>query len=306
MAVSTVHVLHGILNGSTFLSQISNAQVSSGIEYLIGQASGMPYAQFVGNLGQNPSTSFDCTQLKTVLDLTNAMTGIVDLSGANTDLHMKKVQDLGRRVADATTEHMRFRMAQAWLGVDRITAGHRQEATASCRLGTTFDGTNNPLVPAGSLANTGTSTSDTHWVVGPVYLNTVLLPGVQDITIDFQRNYLEAGGEGELYPTFAAAREYNPVITIRCLELPAWTTFGLNGTVLTAGSFYLFKVAPTGRVAVATAEHIKFAATKGLITVDDTASGGNQEGITAVRVTLVGSSATVEPITVNTAIAITT
>src|SRR6188474_652750 len=122
MAVGTVHVLHGVVNASTFLSQISNSQLSSGIETLVAMATGMPYAQFVANFGQNPSTTFDCTQIKTLLDLTNAMTGIVDLSAANTDIHLKKVTDLGRREADASAVHMRFRIAQAWLGVERITA----------------------------------------------------------------------------------------------------------------------------------------------------------------------------------------
>jgi hypothetical protein len=305
MAVSTMYALHGILNSSTFISQISNAQVSSGLEYYIAQAAGMPYSQFVATMAANPGVTFDTPQLKTVLDLSGAMTGIASLAAANTDLHFKKISDLGRRVADATAEHLRFRMAQAWLGVESITAGHRSVASASVRLGTTYDGSNVPLVPAGTLALAGTPTAALHYVSGPVYLNTVALPGVQDITIDFGRNYIEAGGEGELYNTFAALGSYNPVITIRCTE-HKWDTYGLAGTALTAGSFYLRKLATTGRVADGTAEHIKFAATAGLITVDDSSGGNSDPSITTYRVTLVGSSSTVEPITVDTAVAITT
>lgn len=305
MAVSTAYVLHGILNSSTFISQISNAQPSPAIETMLSEPAGFPYPLFVANQGQNPVTTFETSQLKTILDLTGALSSIVDLSGANTDLHYKKVADLGRRVADATTEHIRFRMSQAFLSLERITAGHRTEAVASCRLGVTYDGSNSPLVPAGSLALAGTPTSATHWLAGPVYLNTVALPGVQEITIDFQRQLLELGGEGELYNTFVACQVYRPVITIRCTE-HAWATYGLNGTALTAGSFYLRKMATTGRVADGTAQHIKFAATAGLITVDDTTGGGNEAGITTYRVTLVGADTSTEPITVSTAVAITT
>lgn len=305
MAASTVYVLHGIVNSSTFISQIDNAQVSSGVQTMIAQAAGMPNAQFAATMSANPGITFDSPQLKTILDLTGAMSGIANLSGANTDLHFKKVSDLGRRVADATTEHLRFRMAQAWLSLESITAGHRSVASASCRVGTTYDGSNSPLVPAGTLALAGTPTAALHYVAGPVYLNTVALPGVQDITIDFQRQIMELGGEGELYNTFAALQTYNPVITIRCLE-HKWDTYGLNGTALTAGSFYLRKLARTGRVADGTAEHIKFAATAGLITVDDSSGGASEPSMTTYRITLIGADSTTEPITVDTAIAITT
>src|SRR5688572_2076696 len=149
MAVSTVHVLHGIHNGSTFLSQIVNARPITDNQLLVAQSAGLPFPLFVGTMAGNPAVPFETTQLKTVLDLSGALESIVDLSANNTDLLFKKVQDLGRRVADASAAHMRFRMSQAFLVLDRITAGHNSEAVASCRLGTTYDGSNNPLVPAG-------------------------------------------------------------------------------------------------------------------------------------------------------------
>jgi hypothetical protein len=305
MAVSTLHVLHGVVSGSTMISQVVNARAIADIQTLVAESAGLPFPLFVGNMGQNPGLPLETTQVKTVLDTTGALTSISDLSGFNTDLYFKAVQDLGRRVADATLGHLRFRMSQAFMTLDRITAGNRTEAVASARIGCTFDGTNAPLVPAGSLALAGVPSSAEHFVAGPVFLNTVQLPGVQDITIEFNRVLMEVSGDGELYNTFAAMQSYSPVITIRTPTNP-WTTYGLNGTVLTAGSFYLRKVAPTGRVADGTAEHIKFAATAGLITVDESTGGNNEQSMTTVRVTLVGANATTEPITVNTAIAITT
>jgi hypothetical protein len=304
MSVSTIYVLHGIQNSSTFISQINSARPSPQLELLIAEAAGLPFPLFAGTMAANPETPFETPQVKTILDLTGALSSIVDLSGANTDLYFKKVQDLGRRVADATTVHLRFRMAQAFLALDRITAGHKTPAVASCRLGTTYDGTNKPIVPAGSLALAGTPTAAQHFYAGPVWLNTVSLPGVQETTFDFQRQLLLIGGDGELYNTFAAMMIYRADITIRCTE-HAWQTYGLDGTALTAGSFYLRKGIATGRDADGSATHIKFAATAGLITVDESSGGGNEASLTTYRVTCVGADAATEPITVNTAVAIT-
>jgi hypothetical protein len=242
------------------------------------------------------------------LDLSGALSSIVDLSGANTDLLFKATADLGRRVADATTSHVRFRMAQAYLALNQITAGHESEAVASCILGTTYDGSNAPLVAAGSVALSGTPTSATHYVAGPVSLNASTLSGVQDISIDFGRRLIVLGGDGEIYPTFCACQFYSPTITIRTLT-HVWQTYGITGTALSgsAGAFtaYLRKVSNVGRVADGTAEHIKFTGTTGTIQVDEATGGNNDPSMVTVRVTLVGSSATTEPIAVDTAIAIT-
>lgn len=300
MSISTVDVLHGVVNSSTFLSQISNSRVSPQMQMLLAQSAGLPYSVFVGNQATNPDVTFDCTQVKTILDLTGALTSIVDLSGGNTDLHFKSVTDLGRRLADATTGHKRFRMAQAFLSLQSITAGHNREASASVRIGTTYDGSNNPLVPAGSLALAGTPSSAEHFVAGPVVVNTVQLPGVEDITIDFGRQLIEAGGDGELYNTFAACAFYAPVITIRGYTT-AWATYGLNGTALTALTVYLRKVASTGRVADGTSQHIAFTSSAGLISVDETSSGNNEPAMTTVRIQCISASASAESIAVNTA-----
>jgi hypothetical protein len=303
MPVGTVHVLHGIANSSTFISQITSSTPTPGIEQILSTGAGMPFPLFAGNIGQNPSLGFESTQMKTLLDLTGALESIVDLSGSNTDLLYKKASDHGRRVADATAEHTRLRIARAWLGIDSISAGHRSLATASCRLGTTFDGSNAPIVPAGSVALSGTPTSAAHWIGGPVVLNTVAIPGVQDFTIDFGREYFEAGGSGELYNTHCHLKSYSPVVTIRTLD-HSWATYGLNGTVLTAGDFYLYHLSPTGRVANATETHIKFSATAGLITVEDTTAGASETAVTTIRVQLLGANSTTEPITCDTTAAI--
>lgn len=303
MSVSTAHVLHGIVNSSTFLSQIVNARPMTDAQLLVSAPAGLPFPLFAATMGVNPSVPFESTQIKTLLDLTGALTSIVDWTGANTDLYFKKIADEGRRVADASSAHLRCRMSQAALSVDRISAGHNSEAVASCRLLTTYDGSNAPFVQAGSTALSGTPTSAEHFVAGPVSLNTVTIPGVLDISIEFNRDVMMLASDGEIYPTFVAQRVYSPVVTFRVLE-HVWYTYGIIGTALTAATFYLRKVTTDGRVANATQEHIAFTATAGVIHVDEASGGGNDESVVSVRATLVGSNATTEPIAVDTTAAI--
>jgi hypothetical protein len=304
MAVSTVHVLHGIVNASTFISQINSANPITNIERLVAESAGLPYPLFTATMGVHPAIPFESPQLTTILNLSGALSSIVNLSAANTDLYYKRVDDLGRRIADASLAHKQFRMSQAYLTLDSITASNRGEATARCRLGTTFDGTNAPLIPTGSKALAGTPISPDHFVVGPVSLNGSVLAGVEDTTIELNRTLYELSSDGEIYPTFAAQRFYSPVVTIRCYE-HVWDSFGILGNALTAGVFYLRRVASNGRVPDGTASHIKFTADTGTIHMEDASGGGNDPSMVTVRCTLVSANASAEPIAVNTASAIT-
>ena len=306
MAVATAHVLHGIVSASpsAFISQISNARMSSGISALVAKAAGFPEPLFTGNEHQEPGIAFDCTQISTILGITGLTIG--SLAAGNTDLYFKKLAYLASRTADATTAHTRVRMAEAFLLCNRITAGHRQEAVAQCRIGAIYDGTNEPMVPAGTVALSGTPTSAEHFYAGPVFLNGSQVNGVQDIEIDFGRTLIEAGGESELYNTFVCEEGIAPVITIRCLDLPWATPVGLNGLAITSLSVYLRKQGTTSKVANGTAEHIKFAATSGLAVIEDTESGDNNPQMSTIKFILKAPNASGSSLTLTNGVAITT
>jgi hypothetical protein len=303
MSVGNVWVLHGIVNGATFLSQISNDRVVSGIQNVLAYAAGFPQPLFTGVMQQNPGCLFDTKQIKTVLDLAGISMG--NLSGANTDMYFKKAVNLGSREADASTVHLRLRAAASGISWTRISAGTARDADISAVISIPFDGTNAPVVPAGSVALAGTPGADQNFVAGPIWLNGVQYNAVQEVTIESGVQLLAAFGDGELYPTFIGVQIAQPTITFRTLENP-WVALGLNGIALTSLSCYLRKRATLGRVADGTAQHIKFSATAGHAAIDETASGDNQEAGTMIRCTLVAPNAAGNAMTVNTAIAITT
>lgn len=304
MAVSNVFVLHGIaIGGDYFISQITNSRPSPAIETILARSAGFPEPLFVGNMGQKPMVSFDTTQVATILGLTGI--GLADLTGYTVDLHYKLTTNRGSRVADASASHYRFRMANAVLACDRISVGHRTEASASCMLYNPYDGSNEPIVPLGSTSLAGTPTSSEHFVAGPVYFNGSEFAEVQDSTIDFGRSLIQAGSAGELYDTFIAEQELSPTVSVKGLGIP-WFGAGLNGTALTSMSVYLRKVATTGRVANGTASHIKFAATAGIVYPEDASGGGNSPVVTSLRAQLIAPDASGHAISLTNGIAITT
>lgn len=306
MPIATIDLLHGIVNSSTFISQFTSQEVSPGIEALVAHAAGQIYPQFAGNMGQKIEIRFTTPQVKTILDLTSS-DGIHDMSGANTDLFFKVAADQGNRTASASAAHHRFRAAQAFLVLERITAGHRSEAQAQCRLICAYDGTNSPLVYAGSTALSGTPTSAEHFVLGECHLNGGELDAVQDLDLDWGQFIFQGGSAGELYDTFHAQMQSTPTVTMNVLGSGFWGTATLNGLDLSSASLYLRKMSRTGRVADGTAEHIKFTLADGLIFVERTSGDGMGPNVTTITVRPIAANDTDPSITVSsTAVAITT
>lgn len=297
MTMPTQFVLHGILNSSTFISQISRARVMTGMEYLIGHPSGLPVPMFCGNIGTTPVVEFESSQLATLLGLTGA--SLYNLSGANTDLYWKEVVNLSNRQADATTEHIRKRMASCALSVDRITLTHRGEGTASCRIIPIWNGSVDPIVITANVALSGTPTSTTHYLLGPASFNGTLLTGIQEMTIDYNRVIRMNGGEGQQYITACWEESIAPVVTIKGLNVP-WATYGLNGLALTASLFYARRLGTTGPVSDATTTNLIWTGTTGLVSIEESSSGANAPVETTVRVNCTVASASGSPLVYST------
>lgn len=286
MSVSTIHVLHGLrLPSGAFLSELTNARISTAMEDLIGLAAGHPYPLFTGAHTMKPEISGRSPAIETLLTATG-LTGL-DTSAGNTDFYLKKATDLGIRVANATTGHLRFRATQGLLITQRITARHGQIAEAEFRYLPTWDGTNNPLVAAGSVALAGAEAGAEWFTLGPVSFNSVQIPGVEEVTYDFGIALYEEGSDGEPYLTFAGVKELNPVmVTVRTKEATVWTSYTAEGTALANFTGYLRAKAQDGiNEANATAAHVKFTnSLGGRLVVDNSEGGGNELVSNQVRI----------------------
>jgi len=305
MPLANIDVLHGIVNGSTFISEFTAQEVSPSIQPFLSHSAGHMYPQHADVMKAMPEIRFTTPQIKTILDLVDD-DGIADLSAANTDLYFKAAADQSNRTADATTAHHRYRASKVLLVLERISAPHDGDAQAQCRLICSYDGTNAPLVYAGSVALAGTPATAAHYTLGEVHINGSEIDGPQNMDLDWGQNILQAGGSGELYNTFHCQLQSTPRVTIDVMNSVPWTLG--QAFDLTAGcSFYLRKRSRTGRVADATAEHIKLTASEGLGCIERTSGDGMSPNTTTIALNLIAPDATTAPLIVSsTAVAITT
>ena len=306
MSVDGVYLLHGVrLPSGSFLSQLTDATPQANLSDIIGRASGYPDPLFVGTTGSSVDLPFTTPQLKTVLDACGAPFA-ASLTGGNTDLYFKAAADLGVREADATTIHQRFRMTRGIIYWSGITAEHRQVATLSGMIVPTFDGSNLPLVPAGSVALAGTPTAAEFYTLGPIAINTVPITGLKRVRVTLGQELIREGASGELYDTFCAVGERSFLVELESLKVGLWNSYGLTGAAVTGLTVYLRRLTPDGDLyADGASQHIALAATAGKVLPNNTTGGGNTSSNTTLRILLRAPNASTAALTVATTSTIT-
>lgn len=308
MAVATIHTLHGIQTPSSFLSQLSNVRCNLNHDVVAGFAAGWPQPLFQGIIRQRPEFAFTTQQLSTLLNLCGAFGA--DLSGGNTDLYWRKATEFGSRQAAASAVHQRVRAAQAMLFWNRISAAHGRVAEADCRLLVPYDGTNDPLVFAGSVALAGTPVASEYFTLGPVRYNSgggdVTINGVQDCGVDAGIRPFQAGGDGEPWDTFVGLGEVAPGVTLRALDFAPPAALSIDGLALTAWTVYFRRIQADGAAyANAATQHIKITGAAGLLLLDDQQAGDNREGTISLTIRPRAASAAADWLTITLGSAIT-
>ncbi len=305
MAVSATERLDKIvLPSSTEISVINSARIDAGITNQTMRPAGHAHPMFTSNQSQTPKVEFTTPQLDVVL-------GYMTLAGVamgTTDLYLKAASNPGN-VARATTGHKKLRMTAGVGYWSQINLKHNAPSDITGVLEPIYDGTNDPIVYAGSQALSGNLAVGTFFGAGPVAINGTALGAVQSISVASGIQTTKLGGESEEFPTFAGIEMTEPVITIQFQREYNWSSIGLRGTTLDGTNglvFYARKFSNgASRVANATAEHIKFTVLNGLANPVDS-SGQNSSPISdTIRIHARSASDSVLPMTVNTASAIT-
>ena len=301
MTVSNVYVLHGVnFPGGQFLSELTSGTPATNLDDLMGYASGHPDPLFVANKRAKPDVSFSTPQVKTMLTLCGAG-GMADLSAGNTDLYYKQATNLGERQSAASTVHKRFRMASGAVYWTEVSAGQDEDATLSGRICPIYNGTNAPLVPAGSIALAGTPSGSEFFTLGPVKVNGTELPGIKRVTISLGLTATEEAASGELYTSFCGVQQRAPVVTIETLQVDAWDGYGLLGTAISSLVVYLRRRDPDGSLyANGSSQHISFTASAGKIVPNNVSGAGNAPATAGLRCLLRTTSASSSVLTIAT------
>jgi hypothetical protein len=165
-----------------------------------------------------------------------------------------------------------------------------------------WDGTNDIIVPAGTLALSGNLACDPRYGAGPVSINGSAIAGVQSIEVSSGAQIVELGASSEQWPTVVAITRVNPVVRITTTSIQL-ATMGISGTALNGTTGLVFWGRRL-RSADASSHHIKGVGLNGIVHVESE-SGESAEDYRAVLVvTLSSASDSVMPLIFTTAQAI--
>jgi hypothetical protein len=305
MPVSTIHKIDKIvLPSSVEFSQVVSSDVSAGIQALKVRPPGHPHVMFSANQKSEPGIQFTTQELTTLLDSISVGGAAV---GNSSYVYYKLATETGA-VARATASHHRLVIAEMLAYWNSITLPHNGSGEAQVMLVPNFDGTNAPIVYAGSVALSGNLTVSQLFGAGPAAINGTQLPAIQNIDIQSGVQLLRQGGDSEEYDTFIGVETTDVIITIQLTEAVNWGTIGLGGTALdgTDGlEFYARAYAnKNSRKSNATEEHIYFQATDGQAVPVNTQGQGSSAISDTIRIECIAPDDSTLPLIATTDVAI--
>jgi hypothetical protein len=284
--MATVHRLDAVTINSTTVKAITESSVAGNVSAIKSMASGDFAPVFIGHGTQNPEIRFTTNDLIGVLSTAGVVCEGLALSSASYQ-YWKLVPEVGRTARDAES-HIRHVVNQGVFYWDTINLPQNELGTVSVVLATSYDGTNAPIVAAGSVALPAAEVSaSTYFGCGPIQINGTLIPNISDITISSNITAVPKYVDSVPWPVGIYLQEAAPTITITTEELGLLTSTGLVGGALngTTGlavygrKFVNNAASGAQRVAAATTEHLKITVPSGTYRVD-TGQGSNSDPAT--------------------------
>jgi hypothetical protein len=226
------------------LTNIMDVQPSNNFSDLAEYAASQVGPQFNGSHMAAPDIRFKVHQLQTAMSVVIQGDYYVSrrLDNHMTYCHYKAGQNLGMRVADATTSHLQMLGERnCMFVVEKWGANDGQLAWAQLRLCFVYQPSigSNPLVATSGVALTAQSLVGNLHTLGPVAVNGTTLRGVTSLVCDNNVTYDEVASSGEGFLTYCSVKNYKPVYTIQTRQADYLATFGGKGTELTSLLGYL-------------------------------------------------------------------
>lgn len=279
--VATVEAVDGLFD------QIVSFNLDTGLENFIEGADGNIDPMYVAVKSQEPRMRFTTTALVTSLDLCgiNGLKISSDEDDDGLEAWFQKADEGGVRATGSN--HIKLTVNEGILVPRQISASHNERAELEYELIITWDGTNDPIVIATSQALEGTAAVGELFTIGEVDINGVTLEGIKEITVDFGITEFVEGADGNVWPTYTAIKERQPLITILTNEAVALSTFGIAGVAqgATDSLIYFRKVDEGGkRVADVTEEHISIAIDEGIIQCKEISGDHNEKLGTSIEI----------------------
>lgn len=217
------------------------------------------------------------------------------------EMYCQKAEDAG--VRGGASKHLKLDVVAAMVLLQTLSAPVEPPATLTFRVLAKEDGTNAPFAfTALQSLPDDTLTGVEEYCAGPVTINTTAITSVVGIDIAFNitPRIVRTGANVGSAPDHISILTIKPVISITTLDAKLISDYKDLTAYASSTVFYLRKCATAGRVAAATAEHVKFTVTGGGIAAR--AFGNADGGVIDILPTYDGTNAILQ---INTASAIT-
>ena len=263
----TAHKLQYVDFDGVVIDGVQSLGLDPNIAAVVAGGSGAPYNTHAGTRRTVPSLSAMTTDLKSFLDKVG-LVGKAITTGDVLTTYWSLVAE-GGQPNSAGSVHEKIVINKGVIYPEMLSVDEDTDASLSFSALATHDGTNLPVVFTASQALPATESDvDVLWGLGPITILGSQVEGIQGYTINFGNLARTRGSDGRPYAYHSSIDLHQPTIEIRVLDPRVMRTFTLLGTaqVTTPSALYLRKRAlGGGPVANATAEHIKFTITKGVI-----------------------------------------
>lgn len=291
------------------LGGITRVGLRIGNQVVAMPTSGEAYARFIALYGQKVSPMFET--LNVAKGLANCALSGLKISaatvGSGLTLYQQSVAEGAIRTSGSN--HDSFNFKEGLLYPTTLSADHQGDAKLEYDCHATYDGTNDPVVLATSVALPTAAADAERFTLGPCTLGGVLFTQQMGVSISFGLKCNSEGADSDIWDTFSWIEEVQPTLTLTGVD-KRWFNASfvpLAGLAMTHANtkIYLRKRAAGGKfVADATAEHIKLTIC-GLATVENGwQATGSGKGTVSLKLDT-NYDGTNLPIVINPASAIT-
>lgn len=271
----TIHAPYCVVFNDTddiTLGGIESINLSSQIEHKADATSGEVYPRHQAIVAIKPIADFSSYCIAQCLDAV-PLTG-TSITAMATGLELWGQSHAHGGGRGGALLHRKYTIADGMVIPDKITCEHRGDALMTCKVLSTWDGTNAPVIETDLQSLPTAESDDERFTIGKCVLGSVTIVDIRSWELDFGIEATTEGADSDIYDTHVSIVECKPVLTLRGIDIE-WlkaANVPLIGKVATHATttVYLRKRLQTsaGYVADGTAEHIKYTI-DGLMWIED-------------------------------------
>lgn len=307
MSLDSVHSLYDVKIDSTVLGGITSASLRLGAE-IIGERTGNNLHRQLASLQRaQPQGEFTTHKIAAALDEVGQLgVGIADLTSKFT-MYWAAFDDGG--TYQTGSNHRSDTINHGMIVPARLTCDHQGNAQIDYSVFIGYDGSNDPVVTAGSASLPTADSDDERFTIGPLTIGGVTVDHMTRLEIDFGVQMLIQSADSDIYPTLIAVAGTQPIIRATVLDAALFASgaIPLAGKAATHANTtcYLRKRSDGGTfVADGTAEHVSITAA-GLAVLEDIHTAGEPGDPAQTTVRLEAQDdGTNNPLVIDTSVAI--